>query len=260
MGIRGIDLTLFFAIYAVERNSRTSLPTNHPAIQEIVKKRLKARTKMGGVKANQTSSWPCDPITAQKQRHLHKALLLPEGEVVGGGVSMAMVGGSRGGKRRGGGGAGGASSIRWGSGLLPAGYDEDPGSGKFAKVPVAPAPAVPLVKDREMYITSQQRSLSSVHAPRSKPYDHNNRDADRGKMSSIDLILERRENLKDEMKAIDEAMDRRKHEMEPVMLTVPAGLGLGGVVRPSTSLGFSRTMFEQKDSTFGRGGGTTGVV
>ncbi|GMH47807.1 hypothetical protein TrLO_g3965, partial [Triparma laevis f. longispina] len=93
----------------IERNSRTSLPTNHPAIQEIVKKRLKARTKMGGVKANQTSSWPCDPITAQKQRHLQKALLLPEGEVVGGGVSMTMVGGSRGGKRRGGGGAGGAS-------------------------------------------------------------------------------------------------------------------------------------------------------
>ncbi|GMH71447.1 hypothetical protein TrST_g6013 [Triparma strigata] len=224
----------------IEQNSRPSLPSNHPVIREIVKNRLKARTKMGGLKANQTSTWPCDPITAQKQRHLHKALLLPEGEVgLTGGITMTSTG------------KGKTASIKWGTGLLPAGYDEDPGAGKFAKVPVAPAPAVPLVKDREMYVTSQQRSFGSVYAPLSKPYDHNNKD--KSKMSSLDLVLERRLNLKDEIKALESAISRRIHEMPPVTMNVPSGGG--STLRPSTSLGFTRKTFELKDQSFGSSGG-----
>lgn len=123
---------------------------------------------------------------------------------------------------------------------MPAGYDGEPEAGSYPKVAVAPVPMCPVVPARNMYTTTQHASLSSVYAAPSLPYGRGGQ-----VKSSVDVLLSRREGLKDELARLDAAISDRRSSADPVLMVVPPDLGFTtAMARPGTALGFSSTSYE----------------
>ena len=203
-----------------------SLPVDHPGVKAHVSNYIKARSNRGGVKANITSTWPCDPITAIRADHNVRILLNPEVDPSSSPSSRRppTVGSVRRPKPK----------------LMPAGYDGDPSPDVYPKVAVAPVPMCPIVPPPNMYLTTQESSLSSVYATPSLPYSRGSK-----AQSSVDVLLSRRETLKDEVSALAASIALRKRTQPPVRMVVPPDLTFSPTqARPSTALGFTATSYE----------------
>lgn len=160
-------------------NSRARMPEDHPAVKQRVRNYQIARAKM---KSNCTSTWPADPITTLRTDSALEPILDPSS------INPS------------------ASARRTQRKLMPAGYNDDEG---ICKVFVPSAPNVCNIKDQFMYRTCQERSLSQPFAPPPIEYKPDNPNLDRAKMTALDLVLERREKLKEEARKLEEEIDVR---------------------------------------------------
>ncbi|GMI36530.1 hypothetical protein TrRE_jg10261 [Triparma retinervis] len=172
-------------------------------------------------RANSTSTWPANPITALREESSQIAILYPDAK--GNGIPDGI------GKRK----------------LMPAGYNDKEG---LCNVFVPSAPNVVNIKDQFMYRTSQERSLSQPFAPPPRQYIHNDPNVDRSKFNALDLVLERREKLKDEAKKLEKEISLRQSTYIPMDPPINDTLKF----RPSSKAGFEKTVYRIRPGTKSR--------
>ena len=200
------------------KNARSQIPPDNPLLKQRVRNYLLARSKY---KANCTSTWPANPITALRQDSAQMSILDPD----------AMNKMSEGASKR----------I-----LMPAGYNDKEG---LCKVFVPSAPNVVNIKDPFMYKTCQERSLSQPFAPPQKQFVYKDPNVDRSKFNALDLVLERREKLKDEAKKLEEEIKLRRNSTY-----IPTDPPVNDTLkfRPSSKAGFEKTLYRMRPGTKSR--------
>lgn len=124
---------------------------------------------------------------------------------------------------------------------MPPGYGEDEG---ICGVTVASYPNMVNVKDPLMYKTCQEHALSSVYAPIQNAYTHNSSQGpNKSKMTTLDVILSRREEYKCMIKSLDEDLER---ERKSVGITLDPPTGTHPLHKPS-DMGFSKTVLRLRN-------------
>jgi len=205
----------------IAMNSRPSLPRADPVVATRMRALTLARAKAHAL-TNTCSTWPVNPVTAQRVDAAQSAIVGPSDvgpSDAGSGKPKANVDRKK---------------------LLPPGYDVRVGDEDF-DISVKCLPHSSILHDPYMYNTCTSLSLSSVYKSKEKPYVHGvtviKKDS-----NPLDVVLNKRERMKGEIGVLEGEIDRmRSAQRGNNGVVMEAGTGGEDKFRPGSTLGFVRT-------------------